>query len=160
MPKRQPDRLPPLGTRNVLFQSFRTVHALRALMGEAVAGTGISGDEYGVLGVVHFFPEQTPTELAQSLGIPPTTVSRYVNRFVEEGLVERVPNATDGRSHLLRATDRGRRLVKTIAPRVGALVDALEPATDIPLEDITRALVALEDGAKRVLDDRAVATTR
>ncbi len=41
-------------------------------------GTGVTGEEYGVLGVLHFFPDRTPTELASALGIPPTTVSRHV----------------------------------------------------------------------------------
>jgi DNA-binding MarR family transcriptional regulator len=175
-----PPRLPPEGTTNVLFQSFRTGIAMRELMRTAVEGTGVSGEEYGVLGVLHFFPDRTPTELAAALGIPPTTVSRHVARFLRDGLVERTPNPEDGRSYLLRPTARGSKVVTTIAPRVGKLVEALGRASERPLVEIAEslapqigkvvealgkesaqplveiasALVALEDAAKKVAAGR------
>jgi DNA-binding MarR family transcriptional regulator len=155
-----PPRLPPEGTANVLFQSFRTNVALRELMKPVYEGTGITGEEYGVLGVLHFFPERTPTELATALGIPPTTVSRHVARFVRDGLAERTPNPEDGRSYLLRPTARGSEIVETIAPRIGKLVKALGAATEQPLAEIAAALVALEDAAKRVLGASQVAAER
>jgi DNA-binding MarR family transcriptional regulator len=155
-----PSRLPPTGSPNVLFQGFRTGVATRELMQQAVAGTGVTGEEYGVLGVISFFPGRTPTELATTLGIPPTTVSRHVSRFLEDGLVERAANPDDGRSYLLHPTARGRAIVETISPRIGELVKALRTASDVPLEDISAALEALERAAKQVLHDRQVATTR
>jgi DNA-binding MarR family transcriptional regulator len=155
-----PERLPPAGSPNVLFQQFRTNIALRELMQEAIAGTGVTGEEYGVLGVIAFFPGKTPTELAKTLGIPPTTVSRHVARFLADRLAERTPNPNDGRSYLLNTTDRGREIVEAIAPRIGDLVAALEKVSDVPLEDIGAALAALEDAAKKVLNERRVATGR
>ena len=155
-----PERLPPAGSPNVLFQQFRTGIAVRELMQEAIAGTGVTGEEYGVLGVITFFPGRTPTELATTLGIPPTTVSRHLTRFLADGLAERVPNPEDGRSYLLNPTGRGRAIVETIAPRIGELVAALKPVSEVPLEQISAALEALERAAKQVLEDRRVATTR
>lgn len=154
-----PPRLPPEGTSNVLFQNFRTGLAVRELVRTAYEGTGLTGEEYGVLGVVHFFPDRTPTELATALGIPPTTVSRQVAGFLRDGLAERVPNPEDGRSYLLRATKKGSSIVETIAPRIGELVRALEEVADQPLAEIAAALVILENAAKQVLADR-LATTR
>jgi DNA-binding MarR family transcriptional regulator len=147
-----PSRLPPEGTRNVFFQSFRTGLAMRELTKSAVDGTGVSGEEYGVLGVVYFFPDRTPTELASALGIPPTTVSRHVARFLGDGLVERRENPHDGRSYLLRATPRGSKIVETIAPRLTKLVDELAEVSEQPLPEIAASLVALENAAKRVLE--------
>jgi DNA-binding MarR family transcriptional regulator len=154
------DRLPPEGSANVLFQAFRTGHAVRDLMVEASKGTGITGDEYGVLGVIHFFPDHPPTEVAAALGIPPTTMSRYVNRFIEAGLVKRVANPDDGRSYLLRTTRKGGRIVMRIAPRVKSLVDELAGVAGQPLEEIMTALIVLEEAARSVLSARRVATTR
>ena len=154
-----PPRVPPEGTSNVLFQSLRTGIALRELLKSAVADTGITSEEYGVLGVLHFFPDRTPTELATALGIPPTTVSRHVARFLRDGLAERAENPEDGRSYLLRPTRRGSKVVETIAPRIRELVQALGSVSDRPLTEIAAALVALEDAAKSVLEDR-VASTR
>ena len=155
-----PPRLPPEGTANVLFQSFRTQMALRELMKPVFEGTGITGEEYGVLGVLHFFPERTPTELANALGIPPTTASRHIARFLRDGLAERFPNPEDGRSYLLRPTARGSEIVETIAPRIGQLVKALSAAAEQPLAEIAAALVALEDAAKEVLRQAEVAAER
>lgn len=42
-------RLPPRESDNVLFQLFRTGHALGPHMARVVDGTGVSPDEYGVL---------------------------------------------------------------------------------------------------------------
>jgi DNA-binding MarR family transcriptional regulator len=155
-----PPRLPPADSPNVLFQQFRTGVATRELMQEAVAGTGVTAEEYAVLGVIGFFPDRTPTDLATTLGIPPTTVSRHVSRLLDRGLAERAPNPSDGRSYLLRATERGDAAVQTIAPRVRDLVNALREVSDVPLEDVAAALRALEEAAKQVLDQRRVASTR
>jgi DNA-binding MarR family transcriptional regulator len=133
--------------------------ALRELMKTALEGTGVTGEEYGVLGVLHFFPDRTPTELAAALGIPPTTVSRHVARFLRDGLAKQAANPEDGRSYLLRPTARGSKIVETVAPRVGGLVGALGSASEQPLEEISAALIALEDAAKRVLAE-GLATTR
>lgn len=149
-----PPRLPPEGTANVLFQNLRTGIAVRELMKPVFEGTGVSGEEYGVLGVLHFFPDRTPTELSAVLGIPPTTVSRHVARFLRDGLVQRRPNPEDGRSYLLRPTRRGMKIVETIAPRVGELVDGLAKVSTQPLTDIAGALVALEDAAKELASRR------
>jgi DNA-binding MarR family transcriptional regulator len=154
-----PSRLPPEGTTNVLFQSFRTGIAVRELFKTALEGTGVTGEEYAVLGVLHFFPDRTPTELSAALGIPPTSVSRLVARFVRDGLAERTGNPEDGRSYLLRPTARASTIVQTIAPRVGKLVESLGAASTQPLTEISASLVVLEDAAKRVLAD-SLATTR
>ena len=149
-----PPRLPPAGTDNVLFQHFRTTVAVRELMQGVWAGTGITGEQYGLLGVVHFFPDRTPTELAVALGLPPTTVSRLVAGFLEDGLAERRPNPADGRSYLLRATAHGSRVVETISPRIAENVKALGAAARRPLADIADALLALEEAARAVAADR------
>ena len=149
-----PERLPPAGSDNVLFQHYRTGVALRELMRFAVEGTGITSEEYAVLGVVGFFPGRTPTELADALGIPPTTVSRHVARFVDEGLVEREQHPEDGRSYLLRATPKGSEVVRTIAPRIGELVRALGAVSEQPLGEIAASLTALEDAARVVATER------
>jgi DNA-binding MarR family transcriptional regulator len=149
-----PPRLPPAGSENVLFQAFRTSVAIRELTQFALEGTGITGEQYGLLGVVHFFPDRTPTELAAALGLPPTTVARLVAGFLDEGLAERRPNPDDGRSYLLRTTERGGEIVQTIAPRIGENVKALGAVSRRPRADIADALLALEEAARQVAAER------
>jgi DNA-binding MarR family transcriptional regulator len=136
---------------NVLLQMFRTVQAVRELMLQAVAGTGITADEYAVLGVIGVLRSVSPTELATRLRVPPTTISRHVARLVEAGLAVRAPNPGDRRSYLLELTDEGRKVVRTIAPRVRALVRRLSEHTAVA--EIEGALVELERAARTVAVD-------
>jgi DNA-binding MarR family transcriptional regulator len=152
-----PERLPPAESENVLFQLFRTQQAIRPLMAEAVEGTGVSPDEYGVLGVIGFLGPITPTELARRLGMAPTTVSVYAARFLERGHARRLPNPRDGRSYLLEVTDEGRQIVHTIAPRINVAIEKLRAAADRPLRDIFDALLAMEDAARRATASEAAA---
>jgi DNA-binding MarR family transcriptional regulator len=107
-----------------------------------------------VLGVIGFFPGRTPTELAATLGMPPTTISRHVARLADGGLVERDPHPEDGRSYLLRPTEAGTTVVQTIAPRIAELVGALRTASEQPLAEIAAALRALEAAARTVAAER------
>lgn len=136
---------------NVLLQMFRTAQAVRDLMLQAVAGTGITADEYAVLGAIGVLRSVSPTELAARLHVPPTTISRHVARLVEAGLAERAPNPGDRRSYLLELTDEGRRIVRTIAPRVRRHVQRLAELADVGAID--EALVELERAARAVAVD-------
>lgn len=49
-----------------------------------------------------------PTVLAEKIGITPQAVAQLVGELVSMGLVERVPDPTDGRARLVRFTRRGR----------------------------------------------------
>jgi DNA-binding MarR family transcriptional regulator len=149
----------PLQREIVLLQMFRTALPLRELMARAVRGTGITADDYAVLGVVGFLGPIAPSELSARLGIPRTSMSRYMARFVEEGLVNRRPNPEDGRSYLVEVTPRGHEIVATIAPRVGATLRALADASTIPLAEVGAALADLEDAAWSVVEAET-STTR
>ncbi len=140
---------------NVLLQMFRTGHAVRDLIAQAVAGTGVSGDEWAVLSAVGVFRSVAPTQLATVLRIPPTSISRYVARLVSMNLVVRVPNEADGRSYLLELTEEGRSKVEAISPRFRALVTGLEEHADV--RAIESALVELEQAAKALSVDTVTA---
>ena len=62
---------------NVLLQTFRTGHAVCELMEYAVAGTGVSADEWAVLSAVGLSRSVAPTQLATVLRVPPTSISRF-----------------------------------------------------------------------------------
>ena len=153
--RRLPDRLPPRESDNVLFQLFRTHQAIRPLMARVVEGTGVSPDEYGVLGVIVFAGPIAPTDVARMLGMAPTTISDYASRFLARGLARRLPNPADGRSYLLEATPLGVEVAHTIAPRIRGVLDRLEEAAERPLTELMTALVHIEEAARAaaVLDE-------
>jgi DNA-binding MarR family transcriptional regulator len=150
----------PIRGDNVLFQFFLTLQAVREVMSGLVAGTGITQDEYAVLGLISLLGPIAPTDLAVRLGLPPTTISRYVAGFVDGGLARRVPNPDDRRSYFLEATEHGNQTVAVIAPRIREAVQALGRASSMPLRDIQAALVELNAAARVVVADRGESTTR
>lgn len=137
---------------NVLFRFFRVGHSMRRLVARALEGEDVSPDEYGVFsGIVGLGPI-APTELASALGIPPTTISVYVARFLDRGHARRLPNPDDGRSYLLEATEDGHALVQRVGPRLRVEADALMAASDLSFEELMNALGTLETAARTALD--------
>ena len=55
-----------------------------------------------------------PAGIAERLRMLPSALSRQLNNLEEDGLVERVPSPGDKRGSLVRATRRGRTLVRRI----------------------------------------------
>jgi DNA-binding MarR family transcriptional regulator len=125
---------------------------MRRLVARALEQEDVSPDEYGVFsGIVGLGPI-SPTELASALGIPPTTISVYVARFLDRGLARRQPNPDDGRSYLLEVTEDGHALVQRVGPRLRVEADALMAASDLSFEQLMSALGTLETAARTALD--------
>jgi DNA-binding MarR family transcriptional regulator len=139
---------------NVLLQTFRTVDAVRELMAEVVAGSGVTADEWAVLSAIGVLGPVSPTELAARLRIPPTTISRYVSGLVDAGLAVRSTNPDDGRSYLLELTPAARDVVALVQPRMRAALDRLAAAA--PVDEIAAALVELERAARAAVDGSTV----
>ena len=151
---------------NVFFRFFRTGQTLRRLLLIAVEGSGVTQDEYGVLsavralGIVHGTrgapaPVQ-PTEMASWLGMPATTVSTYIARFLERGLVERRPNPDDGRSYVLALSADGNALVDSVSKRLTAVAREVAGESSMELGEIAEALRVLDEAGRRVLDSEQV----
>ena len=150
---------------NVFFRFFRTGQTVRRLLLIAVDGSGVTQDEYGVLSTVRALglirgepgapaPVQ-PTDMANWLGMPATTVSTYVARFLERGLVERSRNPEDGRSYVLSLSAEGNALVDSVAKRLTAVLGEVAGESPVELSEIADALATLDAAGRRVLDMRA-----
>lgn len=121
---------------------------VRALDAELRERHGISFGAYDVLVRLARVADGTlrMTELAERVMVPPSSLTRKVDRLVVDGLVERNRSTRDSRLMLVRLTARGRALVRRAAtthlrgireqftgrlsPRqLQALADALEVIT-------------------------------
>jgi DNA-binding MarR family transcriptional regulator len=69
---------------------------------------GVPPFQSGTLMVLDRLQPVTPSDLQAAMGVPSTTLRNRVNELIAAGLVERVPNPEDGRSHLLRTTTAAR----------------------------------------------------
>jgi DNA-binding MarR family transcriptional regulator len=137
---------------NPLFRFFRIGNLMRQLVTRAVEGSGLSSDEYGVFSGVLNLQRVSPTELASKLGVPPTTISVYLARFLEQGLIRRLPNPDDGRSYLVEPTDKGREVAAYVGPRLRVEAESVLGASDLSFEELMNALGALEAASRTALD--------
>lgn len=108
-------REPELRAWQALLHAHHDV--VRKLDDELRAEHGISFDAYDVLLRLARAPDQAlkMTELARRVMAPPSTVTRRVDRLVQQGLVERERVEHDSRVMLARLTDAGHELLRRAA---------------------------------------------
>ena len=139
----------PEGLTNVLFDVWLVSRATTAMLDETLRPSGLDADEFAVYSVLASGDGMTPSDLAQWMSAPATTVSSYVKRFEARGHVQRAPHPDDGRSYLLQLTAAGRRVhCEAGAPRAcqsrrGQRRDRNEPsvARSAPRDHVTRQRV-------------------
>lgn len=92
-------------------------HVVRILDAELRAAHGISFGGYDVLVRLARTEGEAlrMTELADRVMVPPSTLTRKIDRLEANGLVERGRSSDDSRVVLVRLTDVGRRLVRRAA---------------------------------------------
>ena len=100
--------------------SFLLVYAvdqqLGTLLATAMAGCPLTPDEFAVTSVLNLLGPVRPSELSAQTGMRPTTLSNYLRRFEERGLVRRRRDPADGRASLVSLTARGTRQTTACFP--------------------------------------------
>lgn len=136
---------------NVLFDLWLASRATTGLLDDALAPSGLSADEFGIYSVLTTADSLTPSELAQWMSAPPTTVSSYVKRLESRGHLKRARNPEDGRSYVLRLTPAGHRAHQAagacflpVLDHVVATLGSKEPGVRRALAALRRALGAVE----------------
>jgi DNA-binding MarR family transcriptional regulator len=112
---------------------------------------GIEIHLFGLLTHLSLRGPMTPSSLAAEQGIPVTTMRDQIQLLVERGLVERRPNAGDGRSYLVDLTPNGTKLAKRGAPAFARARTLLEAELDRPLDEVETAVADLEQALLRAL---------
>lgn len=83
----------------------------------------------------------TPTQLAAELRLSRPTISELIRRLENDGLVDRMPSATDGRSVVLMPTARARYVHRAFRSGVvGVVAEAFE---HLPAEEAEHLLSAI-----------------
>ena len=78
---------------------------------------GLSIPEWRLVAVIAEVDAITQADIGERTRMDKVTVSRAAIALVDRGLLQRAPNATDKRSHLLSLTDAGRELYALVAPK-------------------------------------------
>lgn len=69
--------------------------------------------------------------LSNQIAVDRSTIGDMVSRLINNGFIARVRDEEDGRRKLLRLTPAGRKLVRTLLPRIDNVTQRLlEPLTD------------------------------
>ena len=137
----------------MLLDLATTSTVARTLIQEHMAGLP-AGDDFLIYTLLAVYGEPSPTDLAQKIGAPLTTVSDRLSRLVERGHAERIPNPADGRSALFRMTDDGWAAFREAQPKFLALLQGLHERLDMPLEDVRAALASLERALQAGLNEK------
>ena len=107
--------------------------------------SGLSLAQSNILMWLHYHKPCEVTSLAEIMQVSPAAASQMVERMVQEGLVQRVENASDRRTRQVHLTERGRQVVEeTIAAReawVSNLVATLSPAQKTAMVNLLGELI-------------------
>lgn len=107
--------------RNEIAYGYRVGYLFNHFAGPVYKWTavkfGIQRPEFATLFCVAHLEGSSASDVVELTGIPKNSVSRAVNRLVQQGLIRRAADATDGRRVVLSLTAKGRRIYEQILPR-------------------------------------------
>jgi DNA-binding MarR family transcriptional regulator len=136
-----------------LFDLFAVGHRVRVLLGQTMADAGLRPDEYAMYSAVLKAGPLTISELAQMVGMPLTTVSDYVRTMTTRGHAHRSRNPADSRSYLVCLTEDGTAAHRAARVSFADAINRVRQALPIPEQDLLRALHALDDAVRQVLEE-------
>jgi DNA-binding MarR family transcriptional regulator len=141
-----------MAERSVLLELHNANQLVGALVSRRMLEAGVAPNLFAVLSLIDLHQPVTPTALATEGGYKPTTVRDMVNELVERGLVRRVENADDRRSHFLELTSEGERLIDSAKPVLTAVEAELERELGTNLDSLRAPLAELLRASRTRLD--------
>ena len=146
----------PESTLSILFELFAASQKTRLLLGEAMVESPLSPTEYAVYSLVFDVGSVTPTDMAERMGLPVTTLLDHLHEMQARGHITRSPNPTDGRSYFVSLTAAGLGVHQAAGEHfqeaMTRLLDALE-TDEATTNRVLRALGDAADSAHRNLHD-------
>lgn len=136
------------GLGNVLFDVWLASRAVHALIDDAIGPSGLDADEFAIYSVLASGTAMTPSQLADWMAAPPTTVSSYIKRFEQRGHVKRVPSPEDRRSYRVELTRTGREAHHAAGSLFRPALGHVDEALGETAEDTQQRLLEL----RRVVD--------
>lgn len=105
---------------------IRRAHQRATVMFQRMmSGSGLTPTQLAVLGTLDREPDLPQNELSRRTAIDTATLSAMLRRLEKSGLVQRLPSLEDQRVQLVRLTDEGRVLTRSLVPVSMRLSEAL-----------------------------------
>jgi DNA-binding MarR family transcriptional regulator len=114
----------------------------------AIAGHGVTADQFVLLDALAGGDAVTQREVARRTGSDPNTVRAMLLLLEKRGLVARPPHPTDGRARAVALTPAGRRKYRTLWAASEAVRSEL---TEAVASDTPERVIELLDRLTRVL---------
>jgi DNA-binding MarR family transcriptional regulator len=134
---------------------LRRTHLMQQV--RASTGPGHSPLEVELLRAIVEAGEIRASDLAGQLFVTKTSISRYVNGMLDEGLLSQRPDPNDGRAALLSVSASGRReLEEREARRIAWLQEICHDWTASEVAELTALLQRLNDGVQVLLRQSAL----
>jgi DNA-binding MarR family transcriptional regulator len=141
-------------TPGLFLQPYILDQLVSVLMLRIVGPTAVTGSEFAVTSSIDSTGPTTPTELAQLLGVSPTTLSATIDRLVKKGQLRRVPNPDDGRSYLVELTDAGHATNQDCFSRFAVEMKAVRENLEGDADEILAGMRVLEAALRRTIAGR------
>jgi DNA-binding MarR family transcriptional regulator len=139
-----------------LTQVARAILRLDVPMSELTEGKSVDRAGYWLLVRLSSQAPVRLSELAGTVELDLSTVSRQMRDLVAIGLVVKVPDPDDGRASLLSLSERGWAVLETVSEaRRQALAEVIDDWSDEERTALTRGLVRLEAGLHRTRGQQA-----
>jgi DNA-binding MarR family transcriptional regulator len=135
----------------LFLQPYVLAQLSGTLIVQVVEGSEVTATEYALTSWLAVQRSATPSQLADELGLAPTTLSAMIDRLVQKGQIRRVPHPDDGRSYLLELTPQGQKTNVRNARRLERVIGDLRAELDSDPEEILEAMRRLEAALRRVL---------
>jgi DNA-binding MarR family transcriptional regulator len=124
------------------------------LLNRGLRGTGLRAIEYGIYSILRRQGSTTPSLIARLIGMPPSTLSSYLNVMVSRGHAHRVTNTQDGRSSLIALTAAGVDTHEQARLKVAEVHRTLAQHLRRPPDEFRETLANLAASLQDALDDR------
>ena len=102
---------------SIPYHVFTAAHAIERAMGEALEGRGITFRQCQMLGMIAARGSLTQGQVAELMGVEPSSVARLVDRMCRDGWLERRPDPADRRKNRLVATGKAEPIWEQVRER-------------------------------------------
>lgn len=104
---------------------LRAAKSVEKVLKEDIARYSLNPAEFGVLEYLYHKGSQPMANLSKKLLMANSSMTYVVDKLVSVGLVERIENQEDKRSHYVKLTKTGEEYIKNIFPSHEEKIDAI-----------------------------------
>jgi DNA-binding MarR family transcriptional regulator len=152
--------VPELAFRGPFLLLYAVSQQQGRLLQQAMAGAPLPPGEFAVYSALRLMQPTTPSQLAATLGMKPTTLSSALVRMAAAGHLKRRRNPADGRSVVLSLSAAGVRVTEACFESFGAAIESFRRHLEVDEQDFLDHLEAASRAFERAVGELDVSRER